>query len=104
MKLKKTINKSHQINRVEKFLNLEDLKDQVVQSNLKTVGQASVSAEATVSQSAGIFKAKEILLSKTDEFNQLVDEDVIHITSDVTTLNLGQGKATRNLNYLFIEE
>ena len=89
---------------MEKFLNLEDLTDQIVQSNLKTVGQASVSAEATVSQSAGILKAKEILQSKTAELNELVDEDVIHITSDTTSLNLGDGKATRNLTYLFIEE
>lgn len=104
LKFKKTLNKTNQINRLEKFLNLEDLTDQIVQSNLKTVGQASVSAEATVSQSAGILKAKEILQSKTAELNELVDEDVIHITSDTTSLNLGDGKATRNLTYLFIEE
>ena len=104
LKLKKTISKTHQIKRIEKFLNLESLEDQIVQSNMKTVGQASVSAEAIVSQSAGIYKAKEILESKTEELNQLVDEDVIHITSDTITTNLGQGTANRTLNYLFIKE
>ena len=102
LKLKKTLSKQHQIKRVEKFLALENLEDQIVESNLKTVGKASVNAEATVSQSMGIYKAKEILENKTSEFNELVDEDTIHITSDVITLNLGDGKASRNLNYLFL--
>ena len=34
----------------------------------------------------------------------MVDEDVIHITSDVVNLNLGEGTASRTLNYLFIKE
>ena len=83
-------------------MSLENLEDQIVESNLKTVGKASVNAEATVSQSMGIYKAKEILESKTSEFNELVDEGIIHITSDVITLNLGDGKASRSLNYLFL--
>ena len=77
---------------------------QIVQNDKKTVGQANVSAEAIVSQSVGIYKAKEILESKTEELNQLVNEDVIHITSDTITTNLGEGTASRALNYLFIEE
>ena len=66
------------------------------------MGQASVNAEATVSQSMGLYKAKEILESKTSEFNDLVNEGVIHITSDVITLNVGDGKASRQLQYLFL--
>tara|TARA_Y100000004_G_scaffold84668_1_gene95035 strand:+ start:5157 stop:6704 length:1548 start_codon:yes stop_codon:yes gene_type:complete len=102
LKLKKTISKTRQIKRIEKFLSLQNLQDQVVQSDLKTVGQASVNAEATVSQSMGLYKAKEILESKTSEFNDLVNEGVIHITSDVITLNVGDGKASRQLQYLFL--
>ncbi len=104
LKLKKTLSKTHQINRIMKFLDLSNLEEQVAVSDLKTVGGASVSAEATVSQTMGIFKAKEILEGKTEEFNNLVDEGVIHITSDVIGLNLGDGKATRSISYLFIEE
>jgi len=104
LKLKKTLSKTHQINRIMKFLDLSNLEEQVAVSDLKTVGGASVSAEATVSQTMGIFKAKEILEGKTEEFNDLVDEGVIHITSDVIGLNLGDGKATRSISYLFIEE
>ena len=104
LKLKKTISKTNQIKRIEKFLSLEGLEDQIVQNDKKTVGQANVSAEAIVSQSVGIYKAKEILESKTEELNELVNEDVIHITSDTITTNLGAGTARRTLNYLFIEE
>ena len=104
LKLKKTISKTNQIKRIEKFFSLQGLEDQIVQNDKKTVGQANVSAEAIVSQSVGIYKAKEILESKTEELNQLVNEDVIHITSDTITTNLGAGTASRTLNYLFIEE
>ena len=102
LKFKKTLSKTHQINRIEKYLNINGLKDEVVVSDKRTVGQASVTAEATVSQSMGIYKAQEILESKTPELNDLVDEDVIHIIKDVVSLNLGQGTATRKLDYLFL--
>ena len=104
LKLKKTLSKTHQINRIQKFLDLSNLEEQVVVSDLKTVGSASISAEATVSQTMGIFKAKELLEEKTEEFNEFVDEDVIHITSDVLSINLGDGNATRAISYIFIEE
>ena len=104
LKLKKTLSKTHQINRIAKYLNINSLKEEVVVSSLKTVGQASVKAEATVSQSMGIYKAQEILESKTSEFDDLVDEDVIHITKDTISLNLGDGKASRTLNYLFLSD
>ena len=102
LKLKKTLSKTHQINRIEKFLGIAENEDMVVTNNLKTVGGASVSAEATVSQSMGIYKAQEILESKTAEFNDLVDEDVICITSDTVSLNLGGGTASRKIQYLFL--
>jgi hypothetical protein len=103
LKLKKTLSKTHQIKRLEKFHEIGSLEDQVVQNTLKTVGQASVTASAVASQSMGIYKAKESLESDevTAEFNELVDEDVIHITSDEISLNLGEGTASRTVNYLF---
>jgi hypothetical protein len=104
LKLKKTLNKTHQINRIEKFLDLQNLKEQVVTKNLKTVGNASVSAQAVVSQSAGIYQAKTILEEKTEELTELVNEDITHITSDSITLNLGEGQATRTINYLFLKD
>ena len=104
LKLKKTLSKTHQINRIAKYLNINSLKDEVQVSALKTVGQASVKAEATVSQSMGIYKAQSILESKTEELNDLVDEDIIHITKDVISLNLGEGKANRTLSYLFLSD
>jgi len=103
LKLKKTLTKNHQIKRIEKFLALETLEDQIVQSNLKTVGKATVRADAVVSQTAGINRAKEILESKTSSLNELVDENIIHITSDVFSVNLGEGSATRTINYLFLD-
>lgn len=102
LKVKKTLSKTHQINRINKFLDLTSLREQVSVRSLKTVGQASVSAEAVVSQSMGIYAAKDALEARTSEFDELVDEDIIHITSDVIRLSLGNGTASRTLNYLFL--
>jgi hypothetical protein len=104
LKFQTSLSKTHQIDRIEKYFNINSLKDEVVTNSLKTVGQAQVSAEAIVSQSMGIYKAKEILESKTSVLNDLVDEGVIHITSDVIKLSLGGGKATRSIDYIFINE
>ncbi len=104
LKFTKTLSKTHQIDRIEKYFNIHSLKDEVVTNSLKTVGKAQVKAEAIVSQSMGIYKAQEILESKTSELNDLVDEGVIHITSDVTRLSLGDGRATRSIGYIFINE
>lgn len=103
LKLKKTLSKTHQIKRIEKFMDVSSLEDQVVQNELKTVGSANVTASAVASQSMGIYATKDVLESEatTNELNDLVDEDVIHITNDEVSLNLGEGTATRSLTYLF---
>ena len=102
LKVKKTLSKTHQIDRITKFLNLSTLEEAVSVKDKKTVGRANVSAQIVASQSMGIYKAKEALESRTSEFNDLVDEDIIHIVSDVTSLALGDGTANRKLDYLFL--
>jgi len=102
LKFKKTLNKTHKINRLHKFLDLVNLEDQIVVNDKKTVGQASVTAEAVTSQSMGIYDVRNVLESKTSEMNEMVDENVIHIINDVINLNLGQGTASRSIQYLFI--
>ena len=84
-------------------MDVSSLEDQVVQNELKTVGSANVTASAVASQSMGIYATKDVLESEatTNELNDLVDEDVIHITNDEVSLNLGEGTATRSLTYLF---
>jgi len=101
LKLKKQLSKTHQINKVTKFMDLTTLREQVSVPSGKTLGQAQVTASAVVSQSAGIYAAKEALDARTSEFDDLVDEDVIHIVEDSLKLELGQGTAERTLNYLF---
>jgi hypothetical protein len=103
LKFKKTLSKNHQINRINKFLNLSNLEEVVTVSDKKTVGSATVQGTLTVSQSEGIYKAKEELEAKTSEFNDLVDEDIIHITNDSVSLNLGEGTASRNIQYLYLK-
>ena len=104
LKFKTTLQKTHKIDRIEKFLDLMNLQDQVVVSNKKTVGKATVTAEAVASQSMGIYHVKDVLESeaRTTEMNDLVDESVIHIIDDAVNLNLGQGTASRTIQYLFI--
>tara|TARA_Y100000004_G_C8954890_1_gene430305 strand:- start:1408 stop:2949 length:1542 start_codon:yes stop_codon:yes gene_type:complete len=102
LKLKKTLSKTHQINRVGKFLDLSNLEEQISFKALKTVGQASVNAEATVSQSMGLYEAKRILESKTEEFKDFVNEDVVHMINDTITISLGRGQARRTMQFLFL--
>ena len=102
LKFKTQRAKTHQIKRVASILDLKDRKGKLSVNDLLTVGQATISAEAIANPSLGIFKAKEFLEGKTSELNAKVDEDIIHITSDVYTLNLGEGVASRVINYIFI--
>ena len=102
LKFKINTSKTHQIKRAERLLDIDDLRQKLAVNNLKTVGQATVTANALASPSLGIFKAKVFLESQTPELNARVDEDIIHITSDVSSLNLGDGTASRVINYIFI--
>ena len=102
LKFKTSRSKTHQIKRIDRLLDLTDLKEKLSVNNLLTVGQATISAEALANPSLGIFKAKQFLEGKTSELNAKVDEDIIHITSDVYTLNLAEGVASRVINYIFI--
>jgi hypothetical protein len=104
LKFKKTLSKTHQINRIQKFLDLSDLREQVSVNSKRTVGTASVTAETVVSQSMGIYEAKESLERRTEELNDFVDEDIIHITSDQISMSLGDGTARRSLNYIFLSD
>ena len=102
LKFKINTSKTRKINRIARLRDLKDRKDRVVTSDLQTVGNASVTATALASPTLGIFKARDFLESKTSELNARVGEDIIHITSDVSSLNLGDGTASRVINYIFI--
>tara|TARA_B100000131_G_scaffold15296_1_gene15638 strand:+ start:65 stop:1606 length:1542 start_codon:yes stop_codon:yes gene_type:complete len=102
LKFKIQSSKTHKIRRIEALKDLGDLHGKVVVNDLKTVGQASITAEAIASPTLGIFKAKDFLESKTSELNARVGEDIIHITSDVSSVNLGDGVANRVISYIFI--
>ena len=102
LKFKVSSAKTHKIRRIETLKELADLHGKVVVNDLKTVGQATITAEAIASPTLGIFKAKDFLENKTSELNARVDEDIIHITSDVSSVNLGDGVANRVINYIFI--
>ena len=52
----------------------------------------------------GVYEAKNILESKTSEFDDLVDENTIHMTADSISLNLGEGTASRNIKYIYKED
>ncbi len=106
LKLKKTLSKTHQIVRIEKVLDLSALKEGAVinSGGLLTVGQASVTASATATQTDGIYKVKESLEAATEELNEFIGEDKLYMQSDTISMTLGDGVAQRNLNYLFISE
>lgn len=102
LKYKTSVSKTHQIERNEVVLDLSDMNQKLVKNNLKTVGVAEVKATATANPSLGIFKAKDFLETKTSALKELIDEDIIHITTDSYSLSLSEGVASRSISFVYI--
>jgi hypothetical protein len=102
LKLKITSSNTKKIKRNELVYDLGDLKDKLVVSDLESVGQASVTATATIDPNRDLFGGKYKLLSKTSDMQQFVTGSKVFITSDVINLDLGEGNSTRTINYLYI--
>jgi hypothetical protein len=94
------VSKQEKIKRNSVVLDLINLKQKLVTSNLDRLGSASVTATATCDQAYGIFHAKDFLASKTSEMNNHLEEETYYATTDVMQIDLSSGTATRVINYI----
>lgn len=102
LKFKVNVSKNKKIKRNQVVLDLADLNEKLVVNDLQTVGSATVTAQTTMNPSIGLYAAKNYLETKTSDLNKFVTGDITCITSDVVSLELGNGTASRTINYLYI--
>ena len=102
LKFKVNLSRDKKIKRNQVILDLSDLNEKLMGNDLKTVGAASVTAQATIDPTRGLYGAKNYLESKTSDLNKFVTGDITCMTSDVISLELGNGTASRTINYLYI--
>ena len=102
LKLKITSSNTKKIRRNQLVYDLGDLKEKLVVSDLESVGQASVTATATIDPNRDLFGGKDKLLNKTSDMQEFVTGSKVFTTSDVVNVNLGEGTSTRTINYLYI--
>jgi len=102
LKFKVTVNNTKKIKRNQVVFDLADLKDKLVINDLKSVGSASVTANATIDPKRDLYGGKERLLARTSEIQEYVTGSKVLMASDVINLDLGQGTSSRTINYLYI--
>ena len=102
MKFKVTLNNTKKIKRNEVVFDLSDLNDKLVINDLQSVGAASVTAIAVIDPKRDLYGGKSALLGRTTEMQSYVTGSKIFTTSDVVSIDLGQGTSTRTINYLYI--
>ena len=102
LKFKVTLNNTKKIKRNEVVFDLSDLNDKLVINDLQSVGAASVTAIAVIDPKRDLYGGKSALLGRTTEMQSYVTGSKIFTTSDVVSIDLGQGTSTRTINYLYI--
>ena len=102
LKFKVTVNNTKKIKRNQVVFDLADLKDKLIINDLKSIGSASVTANATIDPKRDLYGGKERLLARTSEIQEYVTGSKIFMASDVISLDLGQGTSSRTINYLYI--
>jgi hypothetical protein len=99
LKYKVTVNSTNGVNRFTRINNVENLKEELTVSDLKTLTQVSVTAEATSLPCFGFFHARDFLNGKTSELIGLMQGGgSVYVVSDATTVDLGGGTSTRVIN------
>jgi len=100
LKYQLTLNKTNQIKRSEKILDLTSLREKLIVSDLDTLGQASVTASAVADPNYGIYHAKEFLKTKTSEMEAKLSESTYYLVGDQTTIDLSNGTTNRVISFV----
>jgi hypothetical protein len=100
LKFKISVQKQEKVKRNGVILDLSDLKEKVVTSDLNSLGSATVTATTTADPAYGVHHGKNFLNSKTTEMNAALEETDFHGISDTVTSNLVDGTTTRVIEYI----
>lgn len=99
-----TVSQTNKIRRNEKFIDISSLRENLVVSNLYTIGQATVTAVAISEPSYGMFHGKNFLNDdqRTQDMNDMIDQEGSNYygVSDETTIDLANGTTTRVISYI----
>lgn len=95
-----SIDKQDKVKRTTEVLDLLNLKQKLVVSDLDKLGSATVTATTTADPAYGIHHGKNFLNGKTSEMNEALEETDYHGVSDVITSNLDNGTTTRVIQYI----
>jgi hypothetical protein len=100
IKYKIVVNKQDKVKRNAVVLDLVNLKEKLVTSNLDSLGSATVTATVVSDPSSGINHGKNFLNLKTSDMNAALEEAAYYATSDQVQINLANGVTTRVINYI----
>jgi hypothetical protein len=100
IKYKINVDKQKKNKRNSVVLDLMNLKEKIVRSDLDSLGSATVTTTAIAHPSYGLLKSKDFLNSKTSDMNNSLEEAVYYATSDVVTTDFVNGTTTRVINYI----
>jgi len=95
-----SVQKQDKVKRNSVVIDVSNLKQKLVVSDLDKLGSATVTATTTADPSYGIHYGKDFLNSKTTEINAALEETEYHATSDIVTSNLADGTTTRVIQYI----
>lgn len=100
IKYKISVDKQEKIKRSAVVLDLVNLKQKLVTSNLDKLGSATVTATAISDPSYGNFHAKDFLNTKTSEMNTALEESNYYASDDQISIDLSSGTTTRVIQYI----
>ena len=92
--------KEDKVKRSSVVLDLTNLKEKLVTSDLNKLGSATVTATVTSDPAYGKFYGKDFLNGKTSEMNAFLQETTFYAASDVMKSNLSDGTTTRVIQYI----
>lgn len=100
LKFNISIQKEDKVKRSSVVLDLTNLKEKLVTSDLNKLGSATVTATVTSDPAYGKFYGKDFLNGKTSEMNAFLQETTFYAASDVMKSNLSDGTTTRVIQYI----
>ena len=100
LKFNISVQKQDKVKRSSVVLDLTDLKQKLVTSDLNKLGSATVTATVTSDPAYGNFHGKDFLNGKTSEMNTFLEETTFYAASDIVTSNLSDGTTTRVIQYI----
>jgi hypothetical protein len=100
IKYKISLQKDERNKRNAVVLDLTNLKQKLVTSNLDKLGSASVTATAVAEPSYGNLHGKNFLKTKTSEMNAALGETNFYASSDQISIDLSSGVTTRVIQYI----